>query len=72
MNAGATSSDFLISVELVSGVGANDYSPLLSPSARVYTEPVSLAGSTTVKARIWGNGQWSALNEAMYTVSPSR
>ncbi len=58
--------------ELVAGVGANDYSPLLSPSVRVYTEPVSLAGSTTVKARIWGNGQWSALNEAMYTVSPSR
>jgi hypothetical protein len=72
MNAGATSSDFLISAELVAGVGANDYSPLLSPSVRVYTEPVSLAGSTTVKARIWGNGQWSALNEAMYTVSPSR
>jgi len=71
MNAGATSSDFLISVELLAGAGADDYSPLLSPSARVYTEPVSLAARTPIKARLWRNGQWSALNEAVYTMGGS-
>ncbi|UCD49516.1 MAG: CotH kinase family protein [Phycisphaerales bacterium] len=68
MNAGLTSSDFLISAELV--VGEDLRSGELSPSATAYTAPIPLTDSAHVKARLWGNGQWSALNEAVYTVSP--
>lgn len=70
MNSGRTSSDFLVSVELIVGEDAN--AGLLSPSARVYTDPVRLEENVQVKARVWGGGQWSALNEAFYTVEPTR
>ena len=66
MNAGATSSDFLVSVELIAGEDTN--AGLLSPSARPYTEGVALDGSVQIQARVWENGQWSELNEAVYTV----
>jgi len=68
MNAGQTSSDFLISAELTAGEDAR--SGDLSPSAASYSDPIALTGNTQVKARLWDNGQWSALNEAVYTVSP--
>jgi Lamin Tail Domain/CotH kinase protein/Chitobiase/beta-hexosaminidase C-terminal domain len=68
MNAGQTSSDFLISVELTAGEDSR--SGELSPSAVGYSDPIALTQSTPVKARLWGNGRWSALNEAVYTVSP--
>lgn len=66
MDSGTTSSDFLISVELIAGEDTN--AGLLSPSARVYTEGVALDGSVQIKARVWENGQWSALHEAVFTV----
>ena len=66
MNSGITSSDFLISVALIAGEDTN--AGLLSPSARVYTEGVALDGSVQIKARVWENGQWSALHEAVFTL----
>jgi len=68
MNAGQTSSDFLISVELTAG--EDSQSGHLSPSATPYTGPVALTGNTQIKARLWANGQWSALNDAVYRVGP--
>ena len=68
MNAGQTSSDFLISAELIAGEDSR--SGELSASATAYTAPISLTKTTHVKARLWDRNQWSALNEAVYTVSP--
>ncbi len=67
MNSGATSSDFLISTELVAGEDAD--AGLLSPSARQYTEDIALDGSMWIKARVWESGQWSALHEAVFMVA---
>jgi hypothetical protein len=41
----------------------------LSPSARAYSRPVQLTESVTVKARIYEDGAWSALNEAEFIVA---
>ena len=40
----------------------------VSPSAIPYTSPIPITQSTTVKARILVNNDWSALNEAEFTV----
>ena len=66
MNYRQTSSDFLISVELVAGEDANAEG--ISPSADVYSQPLLLTESAQVKARIWASGQWSALHETLYTI----
>jgi hypothetical protein len=68
MNMGLTSSDFLLSVELIAGEDSSGDS--LSPSAQVYVGPLPLTESTDVKARIWAGGQWSALHETSYTLGP--
>ncbi len=61
LNAPATSSDFLISVELVAAsVGA--------PTALTYTGPITLTDSAHVKARLHTSTTWGALNEAIFTV----
>jgi hypothetical protein len=67
LNYGITSSDFLISVELVaSQVGQGD----VSPGATQYTAPVTLNKSTQVKARNLDSGAWSALHEAVFAIGP--
>ncbi|MHC4499262.1 MAG: FN3 associated domain-containing protein, partial [Planctomycetota bacterium] len=67
LNLGITSTDFLISVELV----ASETNPTgISSSATQYTTPVTLTGSTNVKARVLGGATWSALNEATFAVGP--
>jgi len=68
LNRGLTSTDFLISVELIAGEDA--HVDTISPSANVYVGPLSLTESTQVKARVWANGQWSAMHEASYTLGP--
>ncbi len=40
------------------------------PEAMVYAGPIALTETQTVKARALSGGQWSALNEALYTVDP--
>jgi hypothetical protein len=37
--------------------------PSVSPTAREYTEPISLTKGTRIKARILDGSQWSALHE---------
>jgi hypothetical protein len=67
LNQTATSSDFLISVELIAGNGPVGAA---TSSAVRYAGPVSLAGSVHVKSRTLVNGTWSALNEAVFAVGP--
>ncbi|NIP27991.1 MAG: hypothetical protein GWN67_26030, partial [Phycisphaerae bacterium] len=67
LNYGITSSDFLISVELIaSQVSQGD----VSPGAIQYTVPITLNKSTKVKARNLNSGAWSALHEADFAIGP--
>ncbi|MCC5847821.1 MAG: chitobiase/beta-hexosaminidase C-terminal domain-containing protein [Verrucomicrobia bacterium] len=43
-----------------------DESDPRDPDAVTYTEPISLEAPATVKARVWHNGEWSALLEAYF------
>ena len=69
LNRPASSSDLLISVELV-GVDTSSSGGGVSPAAIEYTEPITLAKSTQVKARVLSGATWSALNEAVFAVGP--
>lgn len=44
------------------------YSGLVSTNALVYTQPLVLTRTLTIKARVLSGGTWSALNEATFTV----
>jgi hypothetical protein len=59
MNASTTSISFLISVELTAEQGGHD---------GLYWDSMVLEKTTQVKAATFNNGQWSALNEAVYSV----
>lgn len=70
LNAGATSSDFLISIELVSSEGGGNVPSGISPTAVQYSGPVRLDASARVRARARSGAAWSALNEAVYAIGP--
>jgi len=71
VNAGTTSSDFLISVELTATEGAGGGAPGgVAETALKYSGPVSLDISTPIKARALNGTTWSALNEAVFSVGP--
>ena len=71
LNESTTSSDFLISAELTAMEGPGGGTPSgVSPGALRYIGPVSLNGSTHVKARLLSGSTWSALNEATFAVGP--
>jgi hypothetical protein len=72
LNVSTTSSDLLISVELVAGLGSSsDYGDnITSSGALEYIEPISLSHSAHVKARALRGNTWSALNEATFAVDP--
>jgi len=44
--------------------------PQIAPQATVYTGPLSISNSCLVRARIFDNGEWSALNEAAFGIGP--
>ncbi|MEN6425372.1 MAG: lamin tail domain-containing protein [Phycisphaerales bacterium] len=69
MNSGTTSSDFLIGVELTASRQAVSEDPT---GAQTYSGPITLAMSTTVKARVQNGSTWSALAEAVFSVGPVR
>lgn len=72
LNQSSTSSDFLISLQLV-GSKASEAGPVeagTSPTAVRYTGPISLPESTRIRARTLEGGTWSALNEAIFAVGP--
>ncbi len=71
LNAGATSSDFLISVELTANKGGVSGTPGgVSSTAIRYTEPVAFDMSTPVKARTLNGTTWSALADVVFAVGP--
>jgi len=71
MNQSSTSSDVLISVELVSAKTPAGGAPTgVSPTAMRYTGPIALSQSTQIKVRSLSSGVWSALNEAVFSVGP--
>ncbi|HPS55973.1 MAG TPA: FN3 associated domain-containing protein, partial [Sedimentisphaerales bacterium] len=41
----------------------------VNPNARIYTAPISITKTTTVKSRELSNGKWTALNKATFTVN---
>jgi hypothetical protein len=70
LNAGTTSSDFLICVELTAGKGAGGVPNGVSPTAMQYKGPISLDASANIKVRALSGSTWSALNEAVFAVGP--
>jgi len=71
LNAGATSSDFLISAELLAGKSAISGLPTgVSPTAIRYQGPIHLDESVPVKARALNGNTWSALADVIFAVGP--
>jgi hypothetical protein len=69
LNISTTSSDFLISAELTGQKKTNNSTPLsVSPNAIEYSVPFRLNQTTQIKSRVYADGQWSALNEAVFTI----
>ncbi|MGD2095217.1 MAG: lamin tail domain-containing protein [Phycisphaerales bacterium] len=70
MNSSVTSSDFLISAELVveESSSPNDEEEEVPDSIIEYVGPVILPHSTQVKARVLIGNTWSALNEGVYAI----
>ena len=60
---------FLLSVTLFESDRAV-FGEDVAPGAQEYTDAIALARSTTIKARAWRLGTWSALTEAVCTVGP--
>ena len=66
LNASTTSSDLLISAELIAGKrAASGAEQGVSPTAIEYTNPITLPHSVRIKARVLSGNTWSALNEAV-------
>ena len=68
MNSSTTDPDFLISAELV--VPSAESGGIDLPGVNRYTGPITLTGTTNVKARALDAGTWSALNEANFSIGP--
>lgn len=45
------------------------YAGTVAPAAQVYSEPIVLRDTVTIKARVLAGGTWSALNEATFRVA---
>ncbi len=64
LNSRSGSRDFLIAPVLEGGVLKESS---LSKSAELYSEPLRLEATSTVQARAFSKGEWSALAEATFT-----
>ncbi|NQU24907.1 MAG: CotH kinase family protein, partial [Candidatus Nealsonbacteria bacterium] len=65
LNRGITSSDFLINAQLVTGEGTPGG---VSPTAVLYTGPVTIDDSAEVTARVLDGNDWSGPREATFSV----
>lgn len=76
LNVSPESPDFLIAVELAGKPTGGGDTPgdggAVNPAARLYTGPLNLPHSATLKARTLEGLTWSALNEAVWAVGPVR
>ena len=68
LNTSPTSSDFLISVELLASKSPEDTNT--TSGIWQYINPITLNKSTHLKARTLNGDTWSALNETIYAVGP--
>ncbi len=66
LNVSLTSSDFLMGTELIAGTASN--SGTVSENAIEYTAPITINETTHIKAGVFDNVNWSALNEAKFWV----
>jgi hypothetical protein len=69
LNTSLTSSDMLISAQLIAGQSTSP-DEVLTPGAIRYTGPIHLAESTRIKARLLNGTTWSALDEVTFAVGP--
>ncbi|MCF7975121.1 MAG: CotH kinase family protein [Phycisphaerae bacterium] len=69
LNVSLNSSDFLIDTELVV---AERHIISEEPTALKYTQPIVLDDLTTIKTRAFDGQEWSALNQATFTVGQPR
>jgi len=67
LNAGVSSSDFLINAQLVVGKTPANQNP---SGEQVYSGPIPLTRSVRVKARTQSGSTWSALADAVFAVGP--
>jgi len=70
LNVSTTSTDFLISAELIAGKGGSAGTEGVSQTAVEYAGPITLSHSAHVKSRVLSGNTWSALNEAVYAKGP--
>jgi len=70
LNQRLTSSDFLISAELVVSKSSPPGDSGTSPGVLQYTGPIMLNNSVHVMSRVLSDGVWSALNEVTFAVGP--
>ncbi len=74
LNAGASSSDFLISVELAAGHVNTPEGSEMGSGVRTYAGPIALTESTRIKSRVLVGSNpyspWSGLAEAVFAVGP--
>ncbi len=68
LNVNTSSSDFIVSAELIAGQRASAAGGAISPTALPYTDPFTLPHSTEIKTRALNNSVWSALNEATFAI----
>ncbi len=68
LNSATSSTDFIISAELV--IGKNSPGGDISESAVTYVSPIVLDKSVHVKSRVLNGSEWSALNETVFAVGP--
>jgi hypothetical protein len=75
MNSSTTSSDFLLSVELVAGRTTSPTDNGMSEAVHTYTGPITITESTQIKARVLVGSNpyspWSGLAEAIFDVGPA-
>ncbi len=67
LNTAKTNSDFAIAAELLMEKAPDLQAPV---RLKLYTGPIRLDGTTPIKARALVAGRWSALNEALFTLTP--
>jgi len=68
MNSSTTSSDFLVSAELVAKESVSDEDN--QENVMEYIGPITLPHSVVVKARVQSGSTWGALTEAVYAGGP--
>jgi hypothetical protein len=75
MNSPVTSSDFLLSVELVAGMNSASNDNGLSDAVHMYTGPFTVTQDTQVKTRVLVASNpyspWSGLAQAVFTIGPA-